>query len=193
MIARPNHRIAVYPGTFDPVTNGHLSLIERATRLFDEIVVAVAVNAGKSPFFDFDERLQLMKDAIHGKEFEAAVRVIGFEGLTARLADDLDAVAIIRGLRAVSDFEYEFQMALMNRKLARSAETVFLMPSLSWVYLSSTIVRDVAAHGGDIDALVPPCVTEAFRAKLAGRDAAAAKSRPIKEETVTFNPREKTL
>lgn len=157
---------AVYPGTFDPVTNGHLSLIERACNLFDELIVAVALNAGKDPFFEFDERIRLIEDSLKENEFTSPVKVVGFDGLLADLATDVKANAIIRGLRAVSDFEYEFQMALMNRKLAREAETVFLMPALSWVYLSSTIVKDVVIHGGDIEGLVPSAVKDAFTRKL---------------------------
>lgn len=162
-------RLAIYPGTFDPVTNGHMSLIERASRLFDELTVAVALNAGKTPFFDFDERLEQIKKAVAAQPYSGKVQVIGFDGLLADLAIKMKAAAIVRGLRAVSDFEYEFQMALMNRKLARSVETVFLMPALSWVYLSSTIVKDVAANGGDVSHLVPVSVNEAIARKLASR------------------------
>jgi pantetheine-phosphate adenylyltransferase len=158
---------AVYPGTFDPVTNGHLSLIERACHLFDELLVAVAMNAGKNPFFEFEERIRLIEQSLEAEPYGSQVKVVGFDGLLADLAKETKADAIIRGLRAVSDFEYEFQMALMNRKLARQVETVFLMPSLSWVYLSSTIVKDVARHGGDVSGLVPPPVKEAFEKKLA--------------------------
>jgi len=147
---------AIYPGTFDPVTNGHLSLIERACQLFDELIVAVATNAGKSPMFNYDERVKMVNAAVNGNKFACQIRVIGFDGLLAELAKKEKAKAIIRGLRALTDFEYEFQMALMNRKLARDVETVFLMPSLSWVYLSSTLVKDVARNGGDVRDLVPP-------------------------------------
>ncbi len=160
-------RRGIYPGTFDPVTNGHMSLVERACNLFDEHVVAVAMNAGKNPFFDFEERLKLMAASVKGKKYESKVTVVGFDGLLADLARETKATAIVRGLRAVSDFEFEFQMALMNRKLAREIETVFLMPSLSWVYLSSTIVKDVARHGGDINSMVPGPVKKAFMKKLA--------------------------
>ncbi len=156
---------AVYPGTFDPITNGHMSLIERATHLFDEIYVVVAQNVGKDPMFDFEERLALIEESLSKKSYNHNVKVIGFDGLLADLAVELKANAIVRGLRAVSDFEYEFQMALMNRKLARGVETVFLMPSLSWVYLSSTIVKDVARHGGEIAELVPEPVLKAFKRK----------------------------
>jgi len=157
---------AVYPGTFDPITNGHLSLIERACHVFDELVVAVAMNTVKSPFFGFEERIRLIEQSIEKKPYQKQVKVIGFEGLLANLAIETKASAIIRGLRAVSDFEFEFQMALMNRKLVRQVETVFLMPSLSWVYLSSTIVKDVARHGGDVSGLVPPPVKKAFDERL---------------------------
>ncbi|MFH1687458.1 MAG: pantetheine-phosphate adenylyltransferase [bacterium] len=158
-------RIAIYPGTFDPVTNGHLSLIERAVGLFDHLIVGVAASAGKDPWFNLKERVDMMKLALSDREYASSTEVIEFDGLLADLAVRSGAVAIIRGLRAVSDFEYEFQMALMNRKLARSVETVFLMPALSWVYLSSTIVKDVAAHGGAVDTLVPDHVAKALKLK----------------------------
>ena len=159
-------RKAVYPGTFDPVTNGHLSLIERASTLFDELIVAVSLSGGKNPLFEFEERMKLMETSVKRSKFGTNIKVVGFDGLLADLAGELKASAIIRGLRAVSDFEYEFQMALMNRKLARDVETVFLMPSLSWVYLSSTIVKDVALNGGDISTLVPLPVKQAFKKRL---------------------------
>ena len=162
---RPNGR-ALYPGTFDPAHNGHLSLIDRATTLFDEVVVAVASSAGKNPLFTPDERFDLMKEAIADLDNRDRVEIMLFDGLLANLVKQQKAVAIVRGLRAISDFEYEFQMALMNRKLARAAETVFLMPSLSWVYLSSSIVKDVAAHGGDVSGLVPPSVLTALHKKF---------------------------
>jgi pantetheine-phosphate adenylyltransferase len=157
---------AVYPGTFDPVTNGHVSLIERASQIFDHLIVAIAVNGGKQPLFTFEERLELMKKSVSELTVGSDIEVVGFEGLTADFVKKVDARAIIRGLRAVSDFEYEFQMALMNRKLARTVETVFLMPALSWVYLSSSLVKDVARNGGDIDTLVPSVVAAAMKKKL---------------------------
>ncbi len=169
MVKRTRKTRAVYPGTFDPVTNGHLSLIERACGLFDELYVAVALNAGKNPFFEFEERIRLIERSISRQSYAKQVKVVGFDGLLADLARHVKANAIVRGLRAVSDFEYEFQMALMNRKLAREAETVFLMPALSWVYLSSTIVRDVAIHGGDVKGLVPTPVQREFTKKLKAR------------------------
>lgn len=158
---------AIYPGTFDPVTNGHISLIERACHLFDEVVVAVASSAGKAPLFSTDERVALMQSAVADLDRQGQISVLIFEGLLADLVRQQRATAIIRGLRAVSDFEYEFQLALMNRKLAREVETVFLMPALSWVYLSSSIVRDVAANRGDVTGLVPPAVEQALQKKFA--------------------------
>lgn len=152
-MAKRNKIIALYPGTFDPITNGHLSLIDRAAGLFDELVVAVARSSSKATLFSVEERLEMVNRTLDGRE---DVRVETFDDLLADYAQKIGAVAIVRGLRAVSDFEYEFQMALMNRRLAHEIETVFLMPALSWVYLSSTIVKDVAANGGDVTGLVPP-------------------------------------
>jgi pantetheine-phosphate adenylyltransferase len=152
-------KIAVYPGTFDPITNGHLSLVQRASGLFEELVVAVANNVEKKAMFSIDQRLDLVRQSLQDMD---NVKIVKFDGLLVDLAKKHDACAIIRGLRAVSDFDYEFQMALMNRKLAREIETVFLLPALSWVYLSSTIVKDVAINHGDISGLVPPPVAEAL-------------------------------
>ena len=156
-------RTAIYPGTFDPITNGHLSLVQRASPLFDKLIVAVVDNAGKNSLFDIDERFTLVEKSLTDVE---NVTVIKFSGLLVKLAREHKACAIIRGLRAVSDFDYEFQMALMNRKMEHQIETVFLLPALSWVYLSSTIVKDVARNKGDISGLVPPAVVEAFEKKL---------------------------
>jgi len=156
-------RIAIYPGTFDPITNGHISLVMRGTALFDKIFVAVSNNVGKEPMFDLSERLRLVRESL--VEIDR-VEVIKFEGLLADFAKKKKACAIVRGLRAVSDFEYEFQMALMNRKMAHDVETVFLMPALSWVYLSSTIVRDVAINGGNVSDLVPEPVAKAIAKKI---------------------------
>jgi pantetheine-phosphate adenylyltransferase len=158
-----HERTAVYPGTFDPITNGHISLIERAGALFDRLIVAVAENAGKYPLFSVNERFELVRESLQKYE---NIEVIKFDGLLADLAIRMRACAIIRGLRAVSDFEYEFQMALMNRKMAHDVETVFLMPALSWVYLSSTIVKDVASNKGDVSTLVPRPVQKALRKKF---------------------------
>ena len=159
-------RRAVYPGTFDPATNGHISLIERAANIFDELIVGVVSESPKHPLFTFEERLELMKASVAETNNAHKVKVTGFEGLTAEYAKKVNAQAIVRGLRAVSDFEYEFQMALMNRKMAREVETVFLMPALSWVYLSSSLVKDVARNGGEVDTLVPGPVARALHEKL---------------------------
>ncbi len=170
MTTRTKKNRAVYPGTFDPITNGHLSLIERACHLFDELIVAVAIDGDKNPLFDYEERIKLIEQSVSRKPIGKRVKVVGFDGLLADFAARNKVRAIVRGLRAVSDFEVEFQMALMNRRLTRDysndIETVFLMPALSWVYLSSTIIRDVALHGGDISGLVPGPVRTAFKRKL---------------------------
>jgi pantetheine-phosphate adenylyltransferase len=163
MVNKKKHRIAIYPGSFDPITNGHLSLVDRAVHLFDEVIVAVAKASTKTTLFTVKERLALVRQAIGDK---ANIRTDTFDNLLADYARDMGAVAIIRGLRAVSDFEFEFQMALMNRRMARKIETVFLMPGLSWVYLSSTIVKDVAKNGGDISGLVPAVVAQALAKKF---------------------------
>lgn len=152
---KPDKKIALYPGTFDPITLGHISLIERAAGLFDEVVVAVARDSSKKTLFDDNKRFEMVTSALTDIP---GTRAEMFDNLLADYARSLGATAIIRGLRAISDFEYEFQMALMNRRLAREIETVFLMPALSWVYLSSTIVKDVAKNGGDISGLVPDIV-----------------------------------
>ena len=138
-------KIGVYPGTFDPITHGHTDIITRSLRVFDKVVVAVAPNPAKHPLFDLAERLDMVKLVM--KDFRQ-VEVTSFDGLLVDYVEHSGAHAIIRGLRAISDFEHEFQMALINRKLARDVETVFLMPSEEYSYLSSTIIKDVAKHGG---------------------------------------------
>ena len=158
-------RTALYPGTFDPVTNGHLDLIRRALRLFDRVIVAVGTGLGKAPMFTVEERVGFIERAVDGLD---GVAVSRFDGLLVDAVRDAGAVAIIRGLREVSDFEYEFQMALMNRRLASEIETVFLMPSESYTYLDSTIVKEVALLGGDISGLVPDGVADALGNKRSG-------------------------
>ena len=155
-------RTAIYPGSFDPVTNGHLDLAVRAARMFDRLIVAVVDNSKKSYLFDCAERVRQVEEATAGM---VDVEVVHFSGLLAKFVESRGATAIVRGLRAVSDFEYEFQLALMNRELAQQAETVFLMPSLKYVYLSSSLVKDVARNGGDISDLVPASVNEALKRK----------------------------
>ena len=156
-------RRAIYPGSFDPVTNGHLDVIERAAKLFDEVIVAVAVNSQKQPQFTTEERLELLREttAAHGEK----VRLVRLEGLLVDYARSVGAGAIIRGLRAVSDFEFEFQMALMNRKLEAEVETIFLMPKEEYTYLSSRIIKEIARLGGDVSSFVPLCVSKALQGK----------------------------
>ena len=155
-------RRAIYPGSFDPVTNGHLDVIERARKLFDRVIVAVAHNDQKQPLFNLEERLQLLRLSLDGAD---GVRVAALDGLLVNFALEQKASAVIRGLRAVSDFEFEFQMALMNRKLEANVETIFLMPKEEYTYLSSRIVKEIARLGGDISQFVPPKVVEAFAKK----------------------------
>ncbi|MBN1396494.1 MAG: pantetheine-phosphate adenylyltransferase [Bacteroidetes bacterium] len=160
-------KIAIYPGTFDPVTNGHLDILERALKLFDKVIIAVARNTSKNPFFTEDERIVLLKQATkHYKNVE----VDSFEGLLVDYVKHTKATAVVRGLRAMTDFEYELQMALMNRKLYENMETVFLMPNEKYTYLSSNIVREIARLGGNVTKLVPPVVNKAFKQKKAVRD-----------------------
>jgi pantetheine-phosphate adenylyltransferase len=156
-------RRAIYPGSFDPVTNGHLDVIERARKLFDEVVVAVAHNDEKQPLFSLKDRLDLLRETA-GKIDN--VRIAEFEGLLVEFATKEEAGAVIRGLRAVSDFEFEFQMALMNRKLDAAVETIFLMPKEEYTYLSSRIVKEIARLGGDVSGFVPACVANALRRKF---------------------------
>ena len=157
--------IAIYPGTFDPLTNGHMSLIERGLKLFDRLIVAVGENPGKKHLFDIDERIVLIKEAVSASGLDN-VEVDRFDGLLVDYAGKKKVNAVIRGLRAVSDFEYELQLALMNRKLNRDLETVFLMPSLRYIFLSSTIIKEAASFGGDISDLVPVNVENALREKF---------------------------
>ena len=156
-------RRAIYPGSFDPVTNGHLDVIGRARKLFDEIVVAVAHNDEKQPLFSLEERLALLGDALDKIDH---VRVAQFDGLLVDFAVAQEANAVIRGLRAVSDFEFEFQMALMNRKLQDSVETIFLMPKEEYTYLSSRLVKEIARLGGNVSGFVPRPVVEALAKKF---------------------------
>lgn len=155
---------ALYPGSFDPVTNGHLDVLTRACRLFDEVIVAVAHNSTKQALFSATRRMELLQTATNSL---TNARVVQFEGLLVDFAEEQGVRAIIRGLRAVSDFEFEFQMALMNRSLAPRLETLFLMPSEETTYLSSRMVKEVARLGGDIARFVPPCVKEALERAFA--------------------------
>ena len=155
-------RIAVYPGSFDPLTNGHVDIIRRGARLFDRIVVAILVNDRKTPTFTTEERVALLREVFAD---EPAVAIDTFDGLLVECAERHHATAIVRGLRAVSDFEYEFQMALMNRHLEPTLETVFMMPAEQYTYLSSRLIKEVFSLGGEVRGLVPPIVEEWMRKK----------------------------
>ncbi len=156
-------RTAIYPGSFDPVTNGHSDIIERALALFDKLIVAIAENTSKQNTFTVEERIEMLRAVVGDDD---RVELVQFTGLTAHYAKERNVDAIIRGLRAVSDFEYEFQMALMNRRLVPEVETVFLMPRGKYSYLSSTLIKDIAKFGGEVDLFVNKTVAEKLRAKL---------------------------
>ncbi len=156
-------RTGIYPGSFDPLTNGHLDLIQRAAKLFDRVIVAIAKNESKKPLFALDERLELVSRAIKPLP---NVSADAFDGLLVSYAKRQGGQAIVRGLRAVSDFEFEFQLALMNRKLDEQIETIFMMPKDTYTFLSSRIVKEIAGLGGDVSAFVPPEVCEALARKL---------------------------
>lgn len=158
-------KIAVYPGTFDPITLGHIDLIQRALRLFDEIIVAIAANPHKKPFFSIEERITL---AEHVLSQDSTVIIKGFNHLLVDFMKENHANVIIRGLRAISDFDYEFQLAGMNRQLAPDIESLFLMPSDKYQYVSSSFVREIASLGGDVSAFVPAVVKDALQMKRKG-------------------------
>jgi pantetheine-phosphate adenylyltransferase len=155
---------AVYPGMFDPIHNGHLDLIERSLRIFDELIVAVVANPSKEPLFPVKERLEMIDECTAGM---VRMRITSFDGLLIDLVHREQADCIVRGLRAVSDFEYEFQMALMNRKLRNTVETVFLMPHERYTYISSRLIKEVASLGAGVNGLVPPSVEERLTRKFA--------------------------
>lgn len=154
---------AMYPGTFDPLTRGHEELIHRCARLFDQIVVAVAASPGKAPLFTLDERVDLARDVLKDTP---GVSVTGYDGLSVDFARKNDLAVIVRGLRAVSDFELEFQLAAMNRRLDDSVETVFLTPTERYTFVSSTLVREIAEYGGDVSQFVHPRVEEALKSRF---------------------------
>ncbi len=156
-------RTAIYPGSFDPVTNGHIDIAKRGLRLFDRIIIAILQNPGKKSLFSVEERLEILGESMSGLE---GIEFDTFDGLTVNYARTKNAQAILRGMRAVSDFEYEFQLALMNRKLNRGVETVFLMTGLRWIFTSSSIIKEAAKFGGDISDMVPPSVERRLRAKF---------------------------
>ncbi|MGA2282392.1 MAG: pantetheine-phosphate adenylyltransferase [Candidatus Dormibacteria bacterium] len=157
-------RVALYPGSFDPITLGHLDILERAMAIFDRVVVSVLRNPDKQPLFSVEERLELIREAT--RPLDGEVEVDAFDGLTVEHAARVGAIAIVRGLRAVSDFETEFQMALMNRRLDPDIHTVFLMTSAPNVFMSSALVKEVCRLGGDISEFVPPAIAEALRRRL---------------------------
>jgi len=155
-------RIAIYPGTFDPITNGHLDIIERAAAMFDRVIVVIAINSTKTPLFSKEERVELVRDALLCLP---NTKVVFHEGLMIDCAREHSATAIIRGLRAISDFEYEFQMALMNRKLEPTISTIFLMPHEKYTYLNSTIIRELARYRQNVSEFVSPKVAEMLALK----------------------------
>ena len=155
-------RVAVYPGTFDPLTNGHIDLVRRAAPLFDRLIIGIAENPGKGPNFSLDERIGLARTALAEV---SGVEVVGYRNLLAEFVRELGAGVILRGLRAVSDFEYEFQLASMNRHLIPEVETLFLTPAEQWSFISSSLVREVARLGGDISNFVHPAVAQALKCK----------------------------
>ena len=156
--------VAVYPGTFDPITNGHVDIINRALNLFDRVIVAVAVNSAKDPVFSLEERIKMIEESFVN---QPRIEVSSVRGLLVDYAFQQNAKAIVRGIRAVSDFDYEFQLALMNRKLRREVESVFLMPGFRWIYISSSIIKDAARNGGDVSDLVPPHVNQKLQERFA--------------------------
>ncbi len=156
-------KIAIYPGSFDPVTNGHVDIAQRGLRLFDKIIVAILSNPVKNFLFTVEERIEMLESSF---EEYPNIEVETFDGLLVDYAAKKDSIAILRGMRAVSDFEYEFQLALMNRKLNREVQTVFLMTSLRWIFTSSSIIKEAAQFGGDIKGMVPPIVNEKLKAKF---------------------------
>jgi pantetheine-phosphate adenylyltransferase len=158
-------KIAVYPGTFDPITNGHCDVIWRGLKLFDTVIVAVARNGSKDPLFSVEERLEMLKEVFKS---EPNVEVDSFDGLLVDYVTERGADAILRGLRAVSDFEYEFQLALMNRKLKKNVQTVFLMTGLRWIFISSSIIKEAARFGGDTTGMGPDFVCERLKEKFSG-------------------------
>jgi pantetheine-phosphate adenylyltransferase len=157
-------RIALFPASFDPVTNGHLDIARRAMRLFDEVVLAVAMNVAKSGTFSLDDRLEMLNAVVSD---EPALRVTAFEGLTVDYAREIGAVAMIRGVRAMSDFEYEFEMALMNKHLYADVETLFMMPSQEYFYVSSSRLKELTRFGRGVDEFVPPIVAKRLRERFA--------------------------
>lgn len=161
-------KLAVYPGSFDPITNGHLDLLERALKIFDRVIIAVASNPAKNPLFSLEERVEMIRGSLVDHPLASRIDVDTFDGLLVNYVDRVGARAILRGLRAVSDFEYEFQMALMNRKLNNNIETLYLMTGMRWIYISSRIIKEVVVSGGDVKGLVPDVVEKKLIERLCG-------------------------
>ncbi|ROQ92344.1 pantetheine-phosphate adenylyltransferase [Desulfosoma caldarium] len=159
-------KLAVYPGSFDPITNGHLDLLERALKIFDRVIIAVASNPAKNPLFSLEERMDMIRLSLADHPLAHRIDVDTFSGLLVNYVDRVGARAILRGLRAVSDFEYEFQMALMNRKLNNKIETLYLMTGMRWIYISSRIIKEVVVSGGDVKGLVPEVVEKKLIERL---------------------------
>jgi pantetheine-phosphate adenylyltransferase len=157
-------KVAIYPGSFDPVTNGHIDIIERGLKLFDKVIVSILYNPNKEYLFSLEERLEMLRDCT--KNYKN-IEIDSFDGLLVDYAASRKAHAILRGLRALSDFEYEFQMALMNRRLNRDVQTVFLMTGLRWIYTSSSIIKEAVQFGGNIEGMVPPLVKKKLKEKFA--------------------------
>ena len=159
-------KVAVYPGSFDPITNGHLDLLDRGLKIFDRIIVAIAKNPAKQPVFTFEERLRMIKESLADHPLNDRLDGDVFQGLLVDYVSRVDAKAILRGLRAISDFEYEFQMALMNRKLSNEIETLYLMTGMRWIYISSRIIKEVVMSGGCVTGLVPEPVEKMLVERL---------------------------
>ena len=157
-------RVAIYPGSFDPVTNGHIDIITRGLKIFNKLIVTILENPGKKSLFTVEERMDLLRGSL--KKFSAQIEIASYDGLLVDYAVKRNAQAILRGMRAVSDFEYEFQMALMNRKLNREIQTVFLMTGLRWIFTSSSIIKEAIQFGGDIESMVPPLVYQKLMKKF---------------------------
>ena len=156
-------KVAIYPGSFDPITNGHIDMVERGLRLFDKIIICILCNPGKETLFTIEERLEMIRKSL--KKFPN-IEIDSFDGLLVDYGAKRNADAILRGMRAVSDFEYEFQLALMNRKLNRKIQTVFLMTDFRWIFTSSSIIKEAARFGGDITGMVPPIVNQKLKKKF---------------------------
>lgn len=158
--------LALYPGSFDPITFGHLDILQRATELFDKIIVTIAINKRKEAVFTGEERVELVKECLQGKSWADNVEVEKFEGLLVNFAKQKNAKTLVRGVRQISDFEYEFRMALTNRRLAPNVDTVFLMPNEQLTFISASLVKEVAAWGGDLSSFVPDHVAEVLKKKM---------------------------